>query len=50
MSPRSRYLAAGLLAVASVGGPTALVPVASDGDPGVEARVAVTFRDDEIDE
>lgn len=51
MSPRTRYFAAGLLAVASIGGPGALTPFAtSDGSGEVAAEVATTLRDGAIDE
>ena len=50
MSPRTRYLAAGLLALVSLGGPSALVPFASHGSDDVEPEVAVTLQDGSIDE
>ena len=50
MSPRTRYAVAALLAVVSVGGPTALQAFASDGSADVHGKVVVTLRDDRIDE
>jgi hypothetical protein len=50
MGPRSRYFAAGLLAVAPLVGPVAAGPFVSEGDPAVHAEVAVTFQDERIDE
>jgi hypothetical protein len=50
MSPRSRYLAAGLLAVAPFAAPDATAPFVSDGDPDVRAEVVTTLRDPAIDE
>jgi hypothetical protein len=50
MSRRGRYLAAGLVAVASLAGPSALMPLASNGSPDVSGEVVATFRDEAIDE
>ncbi|HEX6249340.1 MAG TPA: hypothetical protein VFZ64_15840 [Nocardioidaceae bacterium] len=50
MSPRSRYLAAGLLLLASLAGPSAVVPLVSHGSTDVDAEVVTSFRDDRIDE
>jgi hypothetical protein len=50
VSPRARYLAAGLVAVGSLAGPSALMPLASNGSPHVSAEVVVTLRDEAVDE
>ena len=50
MSPRSRYLTAGLLAVATLAGPNALAPLSSDGSTHVRYHVVTTLHDDRIDE
>jgi hypothetical protein len=50
MSRRGSYLAVGLVAVASLAGPSALMPLASNGNPDVSGEVVVTFRDEAIDE
>lgn len=50
MTPRTRYLLAGVLALAAVGGPAPLVVLASHGDEEVAPQVVTSFRDDAIEE
>jgi hypothetical protein len=50
MSPGTRYLAAGLLVAAALGGPGLGGALTSHGEAGVEARVALTFADPAIEE
>jgi hypothetical protein len=50
VSPRGRYLAAGLVAVGALAGPSALLPLAPNGSSDTTAEVAVTLRDEAIDE
>lgn len=50
MSPRTRFLAAGLLVAVPFGGPATVGTFTSDGDSEVAAEVVVTFQDDDIDE
>lgn len=50
MSPHSRYLAAGVLAVAAIGGPSPLAELASHGGDEVAPEAVTSFRDDTIGE
>jgi hypothetical protein len=50
MRPRTRLLAAGLLAVAPLVGPIVAGELTSDGNPDAPAAVVLTFQDDRIDE
>lgn len=50
MSPRTRYYAAGLLALATLGGPFTVGPFSSEGSDDVRAEVVVSLQDDDIDE
>jgi hypothetical protein len=50
MTARGRYVAVGLVGALTVGGPTVLAPPATGGSDDLPAEVAVTLRDEAIDE